>query len=54
MMCSAFRFARHVCFFAANFSRFFCSITMSSSIIEAESSAVSIIAERNGATSAGS
>ena len=53
MMCSAFRFVRHVCFFAANLSRFFCSIAMSSSIIEAGSSAVSIIAERNGATSAG-
>ena len=45
---------RSVYFFTANSSRFFCSIAMSSSIIEAGSSAVSIIAERNGATSAGS
>ena len=54
MACSAFGYVRYVYFFAASSSRFFCSIAMSSSIIEAGSSAVSIIAERNGATSAGS
>lgn len=45
---------RSVYFFTANSSRFFSSSAISSSIIEAGSSAVSIIAERNGATSAGS